>query len=366
MKDSRLIRGRGATCSPTPRFVDAQHEVVDDGWTVPEPERAPDTHVRREQPRTLLSWNRSPDLPFDRSINPYRGCEHGCVYCFARPTHAYLDLSPGLDFETRLVWKADADRVLLRQLASPSYRCAPIALGASTDPYQPIERRYQVTRRILEVLLACRHPVSIVTKGALIERDLDLLGELAAQRLVSVAVSVTTLSDELKRQLEPRASSGRRRLQVIERLAEAGVPVSVLAAPIIPFINDAELEQILKEAAASGASGAGYVLLRLPHELTTLFEDWLSHHYPDRAERVLNAIRATRGGRLYDASWEQRQSGRGELAKLIGSRFALARQRHGLDGDERFDLDSTRFEVPTELLARLGQATQSGPQLGLF
>ncbi|MEO0425724.1 MAG: PA0069 family radical SAM protein [Pseudomonadota bacterium] len=343
------------------------HEAVADGWNVPEPERAPDTHVRREVPRSLITFNRSPDLPFDRTINPYRGCEHGCVYCFARPTHAYLDLSPGLDFETRLVWKADADQVLLRQLASPSYRCAPIALGASTDPYQPIERRYGVTRRILETLLACRHPVSIVTKGALIERDLDLLAELAAQRLVSVAVSVTTLAPELKRQLEPRASSGARRLQMIERLVAAGVPVSVLAAPIMPFVNDAELEDIVSAAAKAGATGASYVILRLPHELTELFEDWLAQHYPDRKERVLNAVRAMRGGRLYDSRWGQRQSGQGALAQLIARRFELARARHGLnDAAKRTRLDTSAFAVPPSLLASLARSSHSEPQLALF
>ncbi|MEM9384024.1 MAG: PA0069 family radical SAM protein [Pseudomonadota bacterium] len=367
MTDARVVSGRGATCSPKPRFLAIQHETTPDGWTVPEPQRAPHTQVRREVPRTLVTFNRSPDLPFDRTVNPYRGCEHGCVYCFARPTHAYLDLSPGLDFETKLVWKADADQVLLRQLASPSYRCAPIALGASTDPYQPIERRYGVTRRVLETLLACRHPVSIVTKGALIERDLDLLTELAARRLVNVAISVTTLSADLKRKLEPRASSGQRRLQIIETLAGAGVPVSVLAAPIIPFVNDAELEDILRAGARAGAIGASYVILRLPHEVAALFEDWLEQHYPDRKGRVLNAVRGMRGGRLYDARWGRRQAGQGVLAKLIARRFDLARVRFGLtDSADRTRLDATAFAVPPSLLARLTRASQSEPQLDLF
>ncbi|MEO0974035.1 MAG: PA0069 family radical SAM protein, partial [Pseudomonadota bacterium] len=366
MVDSLPVRGRGATCSPSPRFVAAETQAVDDGWTVPEPQRAPRTKVRDEQPRTVLSYNRSPDLPFDRSLNPYRGCEHGCVYCFARPTHAYLDLSPGLDFETRLVRKVDADKVLLRELAKPGYRCAPIALGASTDPYQPIERRYEVTRRLLETLLACGHPVSIVTKGALIERDLDLLAALAERRLVSVAVSVTTLDDELKRRLEPRATSGKRRLQMIERLRAVGVPVSVIAAPIIPFVNDGELEAILAAAAGAGAGAASYVVLRLPHELVTVFDDWLAHHYPDRRQRVLNAIRDMRGGKLYDARWDQRQSGTGVIASLLAQRFAVAKARHGLVGNRWFTLDTSQFHVPEELLASATVEGTHERQLGLF
>ncbi len=343
-------RGRGATCSPAPRYLASEIVRESDGWETPDPQGAPQTRVRAERPRKLLSWNRSPDLPFDRAINPYRGCEHGCVYCFARPTHAWLDMSPGLDFETRLIWKRGAAQALARELARPGYRPAPVALGASTDPYQPIEKRYRVTREVLETLSRFEHPVSIVTKGSLIERDLDLLADLARRRLVSVAVSVTTLDAALKRRLEPRATSGERRLQTIARLAEAGVPVSVLVAPVIPFVNDAELEGILERAAAAGARGAGYVVLRLPHELVTVFDDWLASHYPARRERVLNAVRAMRGGALYDATFGVRQRGTGPLAELIAKRFRLAATRHGLTADgSRFALDVSRFAVPAAM-----------------
>jgi DNA repair photolyase len=365
---SQAIPGRGATCSPHPRFVAAHTEQVDDGWTSPGDCSAPQTRVRTEHPKSLLTYNQSPDIPFDRTINPYRGCEHGCVYCFARPTHAYLDLSPGLDFETRLVWKQGAADVLARELSRPGYQCQPVQLGASTDPYQPIERRYRVTREVLETLLHFNHPVSIVTKGALIERDIDVLQALAERRLVSVAVSLTTLDDDLKRKLEPRATSGKRRLAVIEQLAAAGILVSVLAAPIIPFINDQELESLLERAADAGAGAAGYVVLRLPHELVELFDDWLRTHYPDRRQRVLNAIRELRGGRLYDASFEQRQRGSGVFAKLIARRFALARERLGLDAGRQFDLDTTRFSPPVGARSLRAAAPPSADddQLALF
>jgi DNA repair photolyase len=323
-------------------------ERVDDGWERPGENAAtsPQTHVRAENTGRLLSYNQSPDIPFDRAINPYRGCEHGCVYCFARPTHAYLDLSPGLDFETRLVWKRGAAEALACELSRPGYVPRPVALGASTDPYQPIERRYGVTREILETLSCFNHPVSIVTKGALIERDLDLLADLAGRRLVSVAVSVTTLDDALKRRLEPRATSGERRLAIIERLVAAGVPVSVLVAPIIPFVNDEEVEAILARAAAAGASGAGYVVLRLPHELVQVFDDWLATHYPDRRNRVMNVLREMGGGQLYDSGFGRRQRGSGVFAQLIARRFALACRRAGLAGEARFELDVTRFRPP--------------------
>ncbi len=290
----RVLKGRGATINPPGRFVSQPGEAVDDGWYR---EATPDsvaTEVRAEAARTVISRNDSPDIPFTQSINPYRGCEHGCVYCYARPSHAYLDLSPGLDFETRLFYKPDAARLLRAELARPGYRCAPIMLGANTDPYQPLEKRLRVTREILEVLLRSRHPLNIVTKGALILRDLDLLQEFARMNLVCVMVSLTTLDPELKRTLEPRAASPQARLRVIRALALAGVPVGVLTAPMIPAVNDAELEALLEAAAGAGARYAGYVLLRLPHEVKDLFRAWLEQHLPLRAGHVMSLIRQAR------------------------------------------------------------------------
>ena len=281
--------------------------------------------------RRLITTNRSPDIPFDRSINAYKGCEHGCVYCFARPTHAYLDLSPGLDFETRIFYKTNVEECLRAELGKRGYQPAVIALGTNTDPYQPVEKRLQITRRVLEVLLEHQHPVSIVTKGALIERDIDLLGRLASKGLVSVMLSITTLSNELKAVLEPRAAAPAKRLAAIAALRAAGVPVGVMVAPVIPWVNDMEMEAILRRSGEAGAQRANYILLRLPGEVQELFAEWLRCHYPERAEHVLNLLRDTRGGALYRAKWGERMRGTGAVAELLAKRFAIARRKAGLE-----------------------------------
>jgi DNA repair photolyase len=356
--DRRLSaqKGRGALTNERGRFESVRLEPVDDGWTEPELPARVETEVRPETARTIISRNDSPDVPFDQSINPYRGCEHGCVYCYARPTHAYLNLSPGLDFETRLFFKPRAAELLEKELGKPGYRVTPIALGTNTDPYQPIERRLKVTRSILEVLLKFRHPCTIVTKGALIERDQDLLVELAKERLVTVMISVTTLDEELKRVMEPRAASPLARLKTIERLGSVGIPVGALIAPVIPAINDAEIERLLEAVAAHGAQSAGYVMLRLPHELRDLFREWLETHFPLKAAHVLSLIRDMRGGRENDARFGTRMQGQGEVAELIGRRFRLAARRVGLGEDRRTELNLQAFRAPRA----------AGPQLALF
>jgi DNA repair photolyase len=349
-------KGRGATSNPANRYEAWHSEAIDDGWgSLEQPPERLRTELGIDASRSVITYNNSPDVPFDRSINPYRGCEHGCVYCFARPSHAYLGYSPGLDFETRLLHKPDAPGLLRDELAKPGYRCETIALGINTDAYQPVERRLGLTRRILEVLAECEHPVSVVTKAALIERDLDLLGPMAARGLASVAVSLTTLDHGLARRMEPRATAPRRRLQTIATLSEAGIPVTVLVAPVIPFINDAELETILEAAREAGAVAAGYIILRLPHELKALFNDWLEAHYPERAERVRNRIRDLRGGKENDPRFGSRMTGTGTYATLIAKRFDLACRRLGLS-EGRPGLDTTRFQPP--------RADQ--PQLDLF
>jgi DNA repair photolyase len=310
--------------------------------------------VRHEQVRSLLAYNDSPDIYFDRSINPYRGCEHGCIYCYARPTHSYLNLSPGLDFESRLVAKANAADVLRRELAAPGYRAAVANLGSATDAYQPVERELRITRSVLQVLAEARHPVAIVTKASLIERDLDLLVPMAREELAAAFVSVTTLDNDLSRTLEPRAAAPARRLRTIETLARAGVPVCVNVAPVIPFVNEPEIERILEAAATAGARGAFYTVLRLPWEVAPLFREWLQAHYPQRADRVMNRVRDMRGGRDYDADFATRMKGSGPWADLIRQRFERACDRLGL-GRGRFDLRDDLFRPP-----------RAGPQLGLF
>jgi DNA repair photolyase len=346
--DSRPRKGRGALSNPAGRFETLDSEAVDDGWPGDDSEASaePESVVLTDAARGVISSNQSPDVPFEQSVNPYRGCEHGCVYCYARPTHAWLGLSPGLDFETRLFYKPDAPARLAEELARPGYRCRTIVLGANTDPYQPIERRLGITRGLLEVLAAHRHPVSVVTKGALIERDLDLLAGLAADGLASVMVSVTTLDDELKRSLEPRTAAPARRLAVVRRLADAGVPVGVLVAPVIPALNDHELEDILAAAAGAGAESAAWILLRLPHEVRALFEEWLREHLPDRAERVLSLLRQARGGRDNDPRFGHRMRGSGPWIDLLERRFALACRRLGLRVGERRDLATDLFRPP--------------------
>jgi len=338
-------KGRGAASNASGRFESQQREAVDDGWgTLDEPAPPLRTRVEVDSARSVISYNSSPDVPFDRSINPYRGCEHGCVYCYARPTHAYLGLSPGLDFESRLFHKPDAAQQLERELAAPRYRPQPICLGANTDPYQPVERGLRVTRRILEVLHRCDHPLRIVSKGALIERDLDLLADMATRNLVCVSVSVTSLDRQLSRRLEPRAAAPERRIQAIRRLAQAGVPVRVLIAPIIPALNDEHLEAIMQQAREAGASGAGYVLLRLPLEIRDLFVEWLQTHYPLRAEHVMARVRDSRGGKDYDATFGARMKGTGLFAELLAQRFRLAAKR--LDFAPEPELDCTLFRPP--------------------
>lgn len=345
-------RGRGTASNPHNRFASQRIIATDDGWfqEVP-PSRA--TEVRVEMAKSIISRNQSPDLPFDRSLNPYRGCEHGCIYCYARPSHAYWDLSPGIDFETKLIAKRNAPALLEQQLSKPGYVCAPIALGSNTDPYQPIEREHQLTRRCLEVLLRYGHPLTIVTKGSLILRDLDLLSQLAERRLVSVYISLTTLDDELKRILEPRAAAPSARLRAIRVLREQRIPVGVLCSPMIPMINDMELENLLEAAQQAGAQSANYMLLRLPREVAPLFEEWLQAHHPQRAEHVLSLIRQSRGGELYDSRFGQRFRGQGVFAELLAQRFALALKRLGLNRREGFALDCSQFAPPGGQLSLL-------------
>ncbi|MFO7303982.1 MAG: PA0069 family radical SAM protein [Gammaproteobacteria bacterium] len=339
--------GRGAVSNPEGRFEHTRTEVVDDGWgTIEEPLPPLQTTVQAEPARTIITRNQSPDIGFEQSINPYRGCEHGCIYCYARPAHANLNLSPGLDFETHLFFKADAARLLERELARPGYKCLPIMLGANTDPYQPIERDYRVTRSILELLARYRHPCSIITKSAMVVRDLDVLACMAKDRLVQVFVSITTLSNELKRTLEPRAASPAARLRTIAALAAAGVPVGVMVAPVIPVLTDAELEAILKSAAEAGATSAQYVLLRLPHEVKGLFREWLEANEPLKAKHVMSRLQAMRGGRDYDARWGVRMRGEGEYAQLLRKRFELACARYGLNRGPRFAHNCSLFTPP--------------------
>jgi DNA repair photolyase len=352
------VKGRGALTNRVERFQERTVAPVEDGWPGAGDEELPSivTSVTPEQGRSIISYNKSPDIGFDRSINPYRGCEHGCIYCYARPSHAYLGLSPGLDFETRLTYKADAAALLRTEIARPSYRCAPIMLGANTDPYQPVERRLGVTRSILEVLLESRHPVSIVTKSALVLRDLDLLSQLAQHRLVHVMVSLTSMDAGLKRLLEPRTASPAARLGVIRELSAAGVPVGTLIAPVIPVITDSELENLLEQAVAAGARRAGYVLLRLPLELKELFTEWLQTHHPGKAAHVLSLLEQLREGKLNDSRFGTRMSGTGVYASLLQRRFSLASQRLRL-------AERDRFEFATDAFAPVRAAS---PQLSLL
>jgi DNA repair photolyase len=344
---SKPLKGRGASSNPAGRFDSLTIEKSDDGWYQEEtPDFLAET-VLPDRARGIISTNDSPDVGFEQSINPYRGCSHGCVYCFARPSHAFLGLSPGLDFETKLFYKADAVTILEQELGKPRYVCKPIALGINTDGYQPLERKLEVTRSILAVLARCRHPVTIVTKSALVLRDLDLLSDLAADRLVSVMISITSLTDDIKRTLEPRTASPQARLRVVRQLSEAGVPVGVLVAPVIPALTDHEMEDILAEARAAGASTAGYVLLRLPHELKVIFREWLKDHFPDRAAHIMSLINQARGGKDYDSQFGVRMKGTGAYAELLRARFELAVRKLGLESaDERYDLDTSKFRAP--------------------
>lgn len=354
--DSTVTKGRGATLNPTARFARHDAEPIDDGWQTQDTAAAPQTWLAPEAARSIITRNQSPDIPFDRSINPYRGCEHGCVYCFARPSHSYVDLSPGIDFETRIFYKENAAQLLEQALNKPGYRCAPLAIGTNTDPYQGAERTLGITRDLLKVLLRYRHPVTIVTKGSLITRDLDLLGELARDNLVSVMLSVTTLDNDLKRRLEPRTPSGAVRLKTVSALVAAGVPTGVMVAPVIPAINDHEIEAILRAAHGAGARRANYILVRLPHEVKALFRDWLARHYPERAGHVMSLIRQSRGGRDNDPRFGHRMRGEGVFASLIRRRFDKTCRELGLAQRRTQALDTDLFAPPA----------QQGDQLSLL
>ena len=356
---SSPVKGRGATFNPANRFRREEREAVDDGWTAPSAPAESDaeyggdeappplkTTVTIVRARSIIAHNESPDIPFNQSINPYQGCEHGCIYCYARPSHAYLDLSPGLDFETKLYAKPDAAELLKAELSRPGYVCDPIALGTNTDPYQPLEREWKVTRSIIQVLAACNHPLTITTKGALADRDIDLLAPLGKQKLVHVFVSVTSLDNRLASTLEPRASAPHRRLKAVETLNAAGVPCGVMVAPIIPMVTDKYLEKILEGAAQAGATAAGYTIVRLPYELKHLFREWLALHVPERTEHVMSLIQQMRGGRDNDANFGSRMRGEGQFAELIRQRFQLACRKYGIDRGRPVRLDTTRFTVP--------------------
>jgi len=352
----RARKGRGAIGNQSGRFERETRIPTDDGWGgAEEPPPRLRTTLTIDTARNVIARNTSPDVPFDRSINPYRGCEHGCIYCFARPTHAFLGLSPGLDFETKLFYKPDAPERLREELSRPNYKPDVMALGTNTDPYQPVERGRKLTRRILEVLAEFNHPFAIVTKSDLILRDADIIQPMAAKGLAAVTISVTTLDAALARKLEPRAPHPERRLAAIATMAALGVPTGVLTAPMIPALNDMEMEKILARAATAGATGAGYVLLRLPLEIAGLFEEWLDAHFPDRAAHVLSLLRQTRGGALYDSRWGKRARGTGPYAELLHRRFDLAINRLGLD-KRSLDLDCGQFKRPA----------RAGDQLTLF
>ena len=340
----QVEKGRGAVTNPAGRFESTTLEPADDGWgSLEEPLRHPQTQLIAEFPKHAIVHNRSPDVSFDQSLNPYQGCEHGCIYCYARPAHAYLNLSPGLDFETRIFHKPALATLLARDLAAPGYRCRVLHVGGNTDPYQPAERALRSTRAVLELMLERRHPVSVITKSALVLRDLDLFVPLAEHRLVKVFVSLTSLDDSIKRTLEPRTASPQARLRVLRTLAQTGVPAGAMLAPVIPAITDHEIERMLEAVAETGVRRAGWLMLRLPHEVAGLFEAWLREHHPQRADRVLNLIRGMRGGRLNDPRFVHRHRGEGPYAALIGARFEAACRRLGLNASPPVELDTTQF-----------------------
>jgi DNA repair photolyase len=353
-------KGRGAAINPEGRFEQVEREAYDDGWTPDEDERVLKTQITEERAASIISRNQSPDIPFTQSINPYQGCEHGCIYCYARPTHAYRNLSPGVDFETRIFAKVNAAELLRKELSKPGYVCEVISLGANTDPYQPAERKLKITRGILEVCLEFNQPVGIVTKNALVERDLDILVPMAQKRLVNVFMSVNNLDHEIARRLEPRCVAPQRRIEAIRTLAQAGVPVGVLVAPVIPFLTDDQIEAVLEAAFAAGATQAGYVVLRLPYEVKTLFRDWLERHYPLKAKHVMSRVHELREGRDNDPNFGSRMRGQGEFAELLAKRFAIAKRRIGYESRDRMlrnaSLDTKQFRVPAP----------ATPQMSLF
>lgn len=340
---SRSIKGRGAYNNPHNRFHLQRSEATSIEWFENLAQLSPATELIAENSKTIISTNKSPDIPFTQSINPYKGCEHGCVYCYARPTHEYLDLSPGLDFETKIFYKPQAASLLRKAFEAPAYQCSPIMLGANTDPYQPAEKKLKITREILQVCLEHRHPVSIITKGSLVLRDLDILRELAALNLSKVVVSLTTLSNDTKAKLEPRTASPSARLRVIRETSEADIPVSVMLAPMIPFINDHELEELVGRCAEHSICAISYIFLRLPLGVAELFRAWLREHYPLRADRVMHAIQASRGGKDYKAGFGTRMRGEGVFAELLGRRFKVACKRHGLSSGRGPELNCQHF-----------------------
>ena len=366
-------RGRGALSNESSRFDSEKRIRTTDGWeseastAAGEDDELPPlrTSLTRDATRTILARNTSPDVPFDRSINPYRGCEHGCIYCFARPTHAYLGLSPGLDFETKILFKPDAAKLLVGELVSPKYKPDVVAMGTNTDPYQPVERELKITRQILRVLSDFNNPVGIVTKNQLVARDIDILADMARRNLAEVFLSVTTLDKALARDMEPRASAPHRRLAAVRALADAGVPVGVMAAPMIPGLNDHEMEAILEAAKEAGATRAGFTVLRLPLEIKDLFQEWLKQHRPDRAERVLSLIRQMRGGALYQSDFGLRMRGEGPIAQLLSARFSAAVKRLGLNL-VRYRLDASRFSVPESVRTALTDAKRDSRQMKLL
>jgi DNA repair photolyase len=351
----QLERGRGAKSNPSHRFESLSRQFLDDGWETLAELPPLKTEIFTESPKSIITRNDSPDISFDRSINPYRGCEHGCTYCYARPAHAYMGLSPGLDFESKLFIKPNAAALLREEFTAPNYTPRTIALGANTDPYQPIEKQYRITRSILEVLAEFKHPVGIVTKNAMVTRDIDILQPMAEQGLVKVALSITTLDGKLARAMEPRASTTAKRLAAIEQLAKAGIPTVVMIGPVIPGLNEHEIENILKAARAAGAREAGYTMLRLPHEVKGIFKDWLEKAYPDRFAKVMSQIKDVRGGKETSAQFGDRMTGSGPVAWMIGRRFQLSCQQLGLN--------ATRLKLNTELFTRPPQA---GEQLALL
>jgi len=358
------LKGRGAALNPEGRFEKVEREAYDDGWRYEnegdDDERALKTQIIEEHASSIITRNQSPDIPFTQSINPYQGCEHGCSYCYARPTHAYRNLSPGVDFETRIFAKVNAAELLRKELSRPGYKCEVILLGANTDPYQPAERKLGITRGILEVCAELNQPVGIVTKNALVERDLDILAPMAQKRLVNVHLSVNNLDHDIARRLEPRCSAPRRRLEAIRALSQAGVLVGVLVAPVIPFLNDDQIESVLEAAHEAGALQAGYVVLRLPYEVKAIFRDWLERHYPLKAKHVMSRVHELRGGRDNDPNFGSRMRGQGEFAELLAKRFAIAKRRIGFEARSRMQrnatLDTTQFRVPA----------QSSNQMSLF
>jgi DNA repair photolyase len=367
---SRKQKGRGAVSNLQGRYEIHAREEFDDGWTNGNDQVSLEdairlkTQVATEEAKTILSRNASPDIPFGVSLNPYRGCEHGCIYCFARPTHSYLGLSPGLDFETKIIAKTNAPDVLRRELAKPSYQPEPIALGVNTDAYQPCERDLRLTRRVLEVLDECRHPVAVITKSALIERDIDLLAAMAARRQAVAAITITTLDPVVARSLEPRAAAPARRLRTIRTLTDAGIPVGVSIAPVIPFVTEPDLERVLEAAVDAGAVSGSYIVLRLPWEVSPLFREWLQAHFPDRAQRVMNRLGDMRSGKDYDADFKTRMHGEGVWADLIRQRFEKAAARLGIRSRARDfgKLDASAFRRPAHVPSRSGQ----GGQMDLF